>query len=293
MQVNEGLVIGWLRFEEDDCMAKKFRDELERRAFRAMLSHAIFRPESAVTIALIIVLIGVPALRQPFPWWQWWYWLILGVVAEALIIWTSLSDVETGQKVVAEMFRQEFDVQSLRDKKLQERLEKALAYRQRIDTLVQSSKGGVLQEHLRDTTAGVTDWIANIFNIARRLDAYGGDKMIEQDLRSVPLAIQNFKKRLEIEDDEAVRAQMRETIRSKEAQWENLQKLQNTMEKAEFQLENTLAALGTLYTQLQLIGAKDVDSGRTQRLQEDIAGQIASLQDIAGAMDEVYASWGR
>ena len=80
---------------------------------------------------------------------------------------------------------------------------------------------------------------------------------------------------------------MRETIRSKEAQWENLQKLQNTMEKAEFQLEDTLAALGTLYTQLQLIGAKDVDSGRTQRLQEDIAGQIASLQDVAEAMDSV------
>lgn len=267
-------------------MAKKFRDELERRAFRAMLSHAIFRLESAFTIALTIVLVFL--FSKPFPWWQWWYWLILGVVAEALIIWTSLTDVETGQKVVAEMFRQEFDVRTLRNKKLQEQLEKALEYRQRIDTLVQHSEAGALREHLRETTAGVTDWIASIFHIARRLDAYGNDKMIEQDLRSVPLAIQNFKRRLEIEDDEAVKAQMREAIRTKEAQWENLQKLQNTMEKAEFQLENTLAALGTLYTQLQLIGAKDVDSGRTQRLQEDIAGQIASLQDIAEAMDEVY-----
>ena len=267
-------------------MAKRFRDKLERRAFRAMLSHAVFRWESAFTIALTIILVFL--FSKPFPWWQWWYWLILGVVAEALIIWSSLSDVETGQKVVAEMFRQEFDVRALRDNKLRERLEKALEYRQRIDTLVQRSEEGVLREHLQDTTAGVTDWIANIFNIAQRLDAYGGDKMIEQDMRSVPLAIQNFKKRLEIEDDEAVRAQMRETIRSKEAQWENLQKLQNTMEKAEFQLENTFAALGTLYTQLQLIGAKDVDSGRTQRLQADIAGQIASLQDIAEAMDEVY-----
>jgi hypothetical protein len=273
-------------------MAKKFRDELERRAFRAMLSHAFFRLESAVVIALIIVLIGVPALRKPFGWWQWWYWLILGVVAEALIIWTSLSDVETGQKVVAEMFRQEFDVRALRDKKLREQLEKALEYRQRIDAHIQHSEAGVLQEHLRDTTAGVTDWIANIFNIARRLDAYVGNKMLQQDMRSVPLAIQNFIERLEKEDDEAVQAQMRETIRNKEAQWKNLQKLQNTMEKAEFQLENTLAALGTLYTQLQLIGAKDVDSGRTQRLQEDIAGQIASLHDIVEAMDEVYMSRG-
>jgi hypothetical protein len=269
-------------------MAKKFRDELERRAFRAMLSHAFFRWESAFTIALTIILIFL--FSKPFPWWQWWYWLILGVVAEALIIWTSLSDAETGQKVVAEMFRQEFNVRTLRDTKLRERLEKALEYRQRIDTHIQHSEEGVLREHLRDTTAGVTDWIANIFDIARRLDAYEGDKMIQQDMRSVPLAIKNFKERLETEDDEAVRAQMRETIRNKAAQLENLQKLQNTMEKAEFQLENTLAALGTLYTQLQLIGAKDMDSGRTQRLQEDISGQIASLHDIVEAMDEVYMS---
>jgi hypothetical protein len=35
-----------------------------------------------------------------------------------------------------------------------------------------------------------------------------------------------------------------------------------------------------------------VDSGRTQRLQEDIAEQIVSLQDITEAMDEVYMSQG-
>jgi len=74
--------------------------------------------------------------------------------------------------------------------------------------------------------------------------------------------------------------------------WPNAKRGWGWNSPAEFQLENTLAALGTLYTQLQLIGAKDVDSGRTQRLQEDITEQIASLQDIAEAMDEVYMSRG-
>jgi hypothetical protein len=74
--------------------------------------------------------------------------------------------------------------------------------------------------------------------------------------------------------------------------WLNERKDWGWNSPAEFQLENTLAALGTLYTQIQLIGAKDVDSGRPQGLQEDITAQIASLQDIAEAMDEVYASRG-
>jgi hypothetical protein len=72
--------------------------------------------------------------------------------------------------------------------------------------------------------------------------------------------------------------------------WLNERKDWGWNSPAEFQLQNTLAALGTLYTQLQLIGAKNVDNGRTQRLQEDITAQIASLQDIAEAMDEIYMS---
>ena len=72
--------------------------------------------------------------------------------------------------------------------------------------------------------------------------------------------------------------------------WPNAKRGWGCNSPAEFQLENTLAALGTLYTQLQPIGAKDVDSGRPQRLQEDITAQIASLQDSAEAMDEVYMS---
>ena len=122
----------------------------------------------------------------------------------------------------------------------------------------------------------------------QRLDAYESDPVLKQDLRSVPLAIKNFQARLELEDDESVRAQLRETIASKKAQWANLQRLQNAMEKAEYQLENTLAAMGTVYAQLQLLGAKDVDSGRAQRLREDIAEQVAALQDVLETMDEVY-----
>jgi hypothetical protein len=82
---------------------------------------------------------------------------------------------------------------------------------------------------------------------------------------------------------------MQEAIRSKRTQWDNLQRLQNTMEKAEFQLENTLSAMGTVYAQLQLIGAKDVDSSRARNLREDIAQQVAALQDIVETMDEVYS----
>jgi hypothetical protein len=268
-----------------------FGDELRSRALQAMLSHAFFRWESAVTIAtFFIVLPALTLLLGPswIPWLPWWVWLLVGAIAETAILWTSLFDEATATRVVADMFRRQFDPRALRQTPLRERVEKALEYRVRIEEVVQRTQKGVLREHLIETARQITTWIEQIYALARRLDAYENDPVIKQDLRSVPLAIKNFYARLETEDDEAVRVQLRETIASKEAQWANLQRLQNAMEKAEYQLENTLAAMGTVYAQLQLMGAKDIDSGRAQRLREDIAEQVTALQDVLETMDEVY-----
>lgn len=274
-------------------MAKRtrFGDELRSRALRAMLSHAFFRWESAVTIAVFfIVLPALTLFLGPswLPWLPWWVWLLIGGVAETAIIWTSLSDETTAARVVAEMFRRQFDPHTLRQKSLRERVEKALAYRVRIEEVVRRTQKGVLRDHLTETARQITTWVEQVYLLAQRLDAYASDPVLKQDLRAVPLAIKNFRKRLETEDDEAVRAQLQETIAGKEAQWAHLQRLQNTMERAEYQLENTLAAMGTVYAQLQLMGAKDIDSGRAQRLREDIADQVAALQDVLETMDEVY-----
>ncbi|MBM4465525.1 MAG: hypothetical protein FJ014_08245 [Chloroflexi bacterium] len=269
-------------------MAKSlFRTELERRAWRTMLSFAIFRLESALTIAATIILTFL--FPNPFPWWRWWYWLVLGVVAEALIIYTSLSDAALAQKVVADMLRGEFNPREFRSAKYRDKVAKALEYRERIEGVILRSREGVLRDHLQEDARRITEWVASVFGLARRLDAYENDEIIKRDMTSVKSAIEEFEARLRREDDEAVRQQMREAIHSKKTHWDNLQRLQNTMEKAEFQLENTLSAMGTVYAQLQLIGAKDVDSSRARRLREDIAAQVAALHDIVETMDEVYS----
>jgi len=251
-----------------------------------MLSFAIFRLESASNIAITIILIFLSP--NPFPWWRWWYWLVMGVVAEALIIYTSLSDPALAQKVVSDMLRGEFNAGELHSSKYRDKVEKALEYRERIEGVIRQSRQGVLRDHLEEDARRITEWVANVFGLARRLDAYENDEIIKRDTHSVQSAIRDFEARLKLEGDEAVRQQMQEAIRSKKTHWDNLQRLQNTMEKAEFQLENTLSAMGTVYAQLQFIGAKDVDSSRARNLREDIAEQVKALQDIAEAMDEVY-----
>jgi len=263
-------------------------NELKQRVSRAIIAHAFFRLESALTIALTIILVFL--FPMPFPWWQWWYWVILGLIGEALIIYTSITDEVTSQRVVADMLRQEFNPREIHSPEYRQRVEKALEYRQRIEEHTRSIKAGVLRDHLSDTTADIADWVANVFGLAKRLDLYHNDQVLFQDQREVPREIAALRSRLQREDDEAVRQQLQQAIASKEEQLVNLEKLQNMMEKAEYQLETTLTALGTVYSQLLLINAKDIDSGRAQRLREDIAEQVAALQSLQETLDEVYGS---
>jgi hypothetical protein len=60
------------------------------------------------------------------------------------------------------------------------------------------------------------------------------------------------------------------------------------MKRADLQLDSSLAALGTVYSQLLLVGTKEVDSSRAERLQADIAEEVNSLQDVVESINEVY-----
>jgi tetratricopeptide (TPR) repeat protein len=268
-------------------MAKgSFRQELEQRATRAILIRSIYRWESAVIIGLTLILFAL--VRPPFGFWQQWFWLVLGALGEVGLVWSSLTDPEFRAKAVAEMFREKFQARGIKNSKLRTQAEKALEYRDRIDEVISKSREGVLREHLKDVSRDITAWVENVFRLARRLDAYEADEMIRQDLQSVDPAIDALKKRLALEDDDTVKRQISQAIAQRQIQRDNLRKLQNVMERAEFQLESTLTAMGTVYSQMMILGSRDVASGRAQRLQQDIADQVQALQDVVTTMDEVY-----
>jgi hypothetical protein len=263
------------------------RTHIERQARRAIIENALFRPESALVIAGTILLTFF--LPHPFAFWPVWGWLALGLVAEVFIVVSSLTDAATNERVISELFRQQFNPRVIRNKGVRQKVEQALEYQRRIETSVQSVRQGPLRTHMQETARGIGDWVATIFRLAQRLDAYLTDDVIRHDMASVKPDIENLTARLRVEDDDAVRRQLEATIASKRAHLASLENLDNTMQRADYLLEQSLSALGTVYSQLQLIGAKDVDSPQAQQLRLDIAEQVNRLQDIVHAMDEVYS----
>ena len=270
-------------------MASKARESLEKRAQKAMLQHAFFRTESAIVIALTLLLAAFgPSFIEFIPSWGW---LLAGVVAEAALVYSSFSDPETGRKVVADMLKNEFKSEEISDSGLQQQMEDALDYRTRVNAAIRERRDTVLKDNLTSTANQIDEWLESIYNLARRLDRYKQEKdILDRDKKRAHARIDQLSRRLIEEDDPAVRDQINETVVGMQRQIDTIDALENTMQRAELQLETTMTALGTIYSQTMLVGAKDIDSGRAKRLQQDIAAEVTELDDVLIAMDEVYAS---
>ena len=61
---------------------------IERKARRAIFEHALFRIENAVILAGSILLAYFLPNPLPglLPWWNWWTWILLGLVAVSAIV---------------------------------------------------------------------------------------------------------------------------------------------------------------------------------------------------------------
>jgi hypothetical protein len=267
---------------------KRLSEEMKQQIQKTVLSYAFFRLESAVVIAITILLVGLSLLNLSWLPGKWWLWLLFGLVGEALIMLTTLRDEELYKQVMDNMFHQEFDVKRLHSSDLREKLSKALEYRDLIVKEIEREEEPVLDDHLSDMARGLEDWIAQVYHLAQGLDVYRRDPVIARDIETVPQELEKYEKLLAEEKEGLVREELEKTVAIKRSQRDTLDNLRDTMAKAQLQLENTLSAISTVYTQVVLLGAKDVNSSRAQRLQEDMTEQISALADIGATMDEVY-----
>ncbi len=261
-------------------------NQIEQQARRAIIEHAVVRWENALLIAgALLLTFFVPV---PFPGWPVWGWLAMGALGIGGMVFSSLNDKAANRKVVADLFLQKFDTRAINDRELRQKLDQALDYYSRIQQVIDSQDAGIVRDRLGSTVSQINDWLVNMFRIARRLDIYRQDKVIQRDRQTVPRDVANYQERLRRENDASVAEQLRAALAARETQEAALERLDNVMERAELQLEQSLAALGTIYPQIQLIGARDVNSSRTQRLQADIADQVHTLDDLISSINEVY-----
>jgi len=170
------------------------------------------------------------------------------------------------------------------------KLERAAEYRQHILAVIKQRKGSRLQSQLDPIVDKLDRWQRHLQKLVSRIDQFEDNHIIQRDLQEVPKAISRLKQQQKSEPDEAVRREIGETLAKHEEQQRQLNLLVGLMRRTELDIDETLAAMGSIYSQLQILGAKDVDSHRARRLSAEINEQAEHLEDLLSAMDEVYQS---
>lgn len=275
----------WVQDHDSEIMTT-IRTELQKQAQSVLLQYAIFRWESALIVAITLVLTFL--LPRPFIWWPSFGWPLLGLIGLAALVVSSLTDGEANARILHEMFQQQFDPGKIRNAELRRKVESALEYESRIEALVPQHGEGVIRDRIEDAAGQITDWLSNIYQLALRLDAYRADDLLAREREAVPQEVDRLVARRRTEGNPTVQAQLDSVIESKRKHWQAMRDLDARMQQAGLQLDQSLTALGTIYSQIQLIDAQSIGSGRAERLQADIREQVNRLNDLVTSINDVY-----
>ncbi|MBI1881911.1 MAG: hypothetical protein HYR94_27365 [Chloroflexi bacterium] len=217
---------------------------------------------------------------------------IIGLLMNVAFLYLSITNEKNHAKVVEEMLRPtiKFNPDFIQDKSLRAKVDEALKYWELIENTVTKSPEVSMRDRFERTAREVTHWLQAVYDLATRVDKFQINQVIKQDLQRVPADLRNLEKKLIEEDSPEVRRQLERTIADKQRQLQTLQNLEDNMAKAGYQLDSTISALGTIYSQLLLVGSKDEEGNRVNRLQDEISEQVQRLEDLSEVMDEVYQS---
>ncbi len=194
------------------------KSEVQQRALGAMVQHALLRWETVVTIVVTAILFLF--FQDPFPWWQDWFWLVGGAIAEGALIYSTMTDPEAADEALAREFESQYDIGEIRNAKSRDLLRSALEYRRSMLVLVRRHHGA-LRSSLRQTVSDVNDWIDHMYRLAQHIDAFESNELVERDMRTVPQQIDRVKARIDRESDEAIKREYERQLQQLEQQWAN------------------------------------------------------------------------
>lgn len=168
--------------------------------------------------------------------------------------------------------------------------QRAASYRRRIQSLVKARRRGPLADRLADILPRLTSWEERVGQLADRVALFERDDLIRRDIKEVPQHVQRLRRQIPLEADPEVQRQMARTLAAYEEQYRQLEALAKLMRRTRLNLEDTLAAMGTIYSQVQVLNAMDIDSATASRIADEIDVEVNRLNDLLSALSEVNAS---
>lgn len=170
--------------------------------------------------------------------------------------------------------------------------QRAVSYRRKIQSLIKNRRPGPIAERMNGVFQKLKNWEERVGQLADRLALYENDELIQRDVRETPGHIARLQRQLSQETEPDMRQQVQRTLAAYEEQLRQLDLLARVMKRTRLNLDDTLAAMGTVYSQLQVLNAMDIDGPTAARISDDVDREVDRLNDLLAAMSDVYATSG-
>ncbi len=165
---------------------------------------------------------------------------------------------------------------------------RANGYRRQILALVEKKQSSSFAEQIQAVADDLGRWQARVSQLVSRLTAFEQNKMLQQDLVDVPRRIEALEVDLAAQTEPALRAEIEIALVKHRKHQDQLEVLSTLMRRTEQDLEETVTAMGTMYSQLEVLEAMEIDNARAKRLSHEVDEQVHKLNDLLGAVAEIY-----
>lgn len=173
------------------------------------------------------------------------------------------------------------------DEPLLSDLEQARIYQTRIEALALAAQPGSLERiRLTQLSERVAEWVHTIEAIVARTLAQDEDALLVAERKRVPAAIKRLEKQLDEAQDDALRQKLRRTLENRRRQLIQLEQAATNRQMAALKVENTIAQLGIIYSQLHS-GRFLMEHSSYEHLAAEISDEVEGLGDYLKTLTEL------
>lgn len=166
-------------------------------------------------------------------------------------------------------------------------LEQARLYQANIAAMAQAAPSDSLEQmRLNMLSERVNDWVQTLEAFITRTLTRQEDPLLVSERKRVPDAIKRMEKQLSETDDPMLRQKLERTLENRRKQLVQLEQAANNRTIAELKVENTLAQLGIIYSQL-LSGQYMQERSGYERLSAEIDDEVHGLSNYLISLEEI------
>ncbi|OQA22114.1 MAG: hypothetical protein BWY63_00981 [Chloroflexi bacterium ADurb.Bin360] len=259
--------------------------ELHKKAQAAALQYAVFRWESAVILAGTLLLAVL--LPHPFPWWPGWAWPALGAIALATVIFSSLTDADTGAKVLRQLLEERLDPNLIKDEGLRGQLLAAFTSLVQLETWRLDLPSGTVKTQVDAAVCRLmpllTAWVEQVFQLLRYLDTHRRDFRVEQRREQMNEELKTLSARRRFERNPQMLTRLDEGMEDLGKDWYTLRLLTAELRLAENRLPQHLQSFAAA-----IQGVRELQT-QTHLLDEQVAHLQGDLQEQTERLREQVA----